>query len=88
LVLAFHRFEKPQLGAVAVLRCPPRIAVVAAVGFLVAGLGGLASFGFNLDARTLGMIVPVPVVCSILALAGSRLLTGGGRRPVSGRTAG
>ena len=79
-VLIFHRFERPARSAVAQQMRISRRTVAVAVGCLVAGLGGLAGYGFDIDTRLLGAMVPIPFLSAALALAGHRLLTASRRR--------
>ena len=75
-VVAFHRFERPGQGSVATMPGGAvRGSVVLALAALVAGLGGLASFGFDMDARMTEELIPVPLVSGALALFGHRVLS-------------
>lgn len=73
-VVVFHRFERPvpRNGTSGVRVSRPAVAI--AVASLVAGLGGLANYGFDIDTRTFGALVPLPFLSGGLALIGHRLL--------------
>ena len=80
-VVALQRFERPAPRTTPSRVRVSRSAVVLAIGCLVAGLGGLASYGFDIDVRVLGTLVPLPFVTGGLAILGHRLLSDSSGRP-------
>ena len=74
-VVAFHRFERPAPRTETSERSVSRPTVAIAVACLVAGLGGLANYGFDIDVRPWGVLVPLPFLSGGLALIGHRLLS-------------
>jgi hypothetical protein len=80
-VAVFARFERPTSDRGKELRSGARPIVVAGVAALVAGLGGLAQFGFAMEpvSGTAG-VLPLALLNSLLVLAGYRTLALRARR--------
>ena len=80
-VALFARFERPSTARSKEAITGPRPAVVVGVAALVAGLGGLAQFGFAMDpvSGSAG-ILPQALMNSTLVLIGYRTLSPGGPR--------
>ena len=81
-VITFHRFERPAPRAENSRVRVPRPIIAIAIGCLVAGLAGLANYGFDIDVRVWDALVPLPFLSGGLALIGHRLLSGRPRTTV------